>query len=234
MRSCFIILFILIVCSPLVAQVAKNSYHVPNNSDITRTIPFKDRYLLENFRKGLVYFRNGSKSEARLNYSFFHAEIQFIDEKKDTLLLAESEFVSKVTIDDLLFYYLPKQGYIQQIGDFNKVRLGRRQKLIMADTEHRTAYGGYSSTASVNSLTTYVDRQGQQQKLNAGTNVIMRNAATYFFMDQNQRFYSASKANLSKIFPKHKDEISQYFKEHDVNFLIEQDMVSLLEYCKAF
>ena len=169
-----------------------------------------------------------------LNYSFFHGEIQFIDAKKDTLLLADNQSVSRIVIDSLLFYYMPDKGHIQQIADFDKVRLGRRQKLFTADTEHRGAYGGYSSTSSVSSYTTYTDARGQQQRLNTGTNVIMRKGSAYFWIDQNQRFYSASKANLIKIFPKNKREINDYFKENSVNLFDELDLTKLLEYTKSF
>lgn len=234
MRTCLVFLICLTLGTPLSAQIAKRSYHVPNNSDITQTISVKDRYLLENFRKGTVYLRNGGRSEAPLNYSYFHAEIQFIDKNQDTLVIAENEMVRHIVIDDMVFYYLPQQGHIQLIGDFGKIKLGRSQKLIKAGTEHRGAYGGYSSTASIASYSTYVDSKGYTQKLHSSSNVILRMLTAYYWIDQNQRFYPANKANLNKIFSKQKEEIKSYLNNNTIDFADERDLTKLLEYCKSF
>lgn len=215
------------------AQGTPNRYRVPDNSDIRKTIPVRDRFLFENFRKGTVYFRNGTRSEAKLNYSYFHSEIQFIDAKNDTLLLAENDYVSRITIDDAVFYYLPQQGHIQQIADFNRIRLGKRQKLLISDTQQRNAHGGFSATVSSSAITTYSDEAGQKHRLHTGTAVIMRKATSYFLMDQNERCYAASRANLLKVFPNHKREINEYCKQHDINFSNEQEIMTLLDYCKT-
>jgi hypothetical protein len=234
MKAFLAVLFYLSVCTNLVAQTEKTRYRVPYDSDITKLIPVKDRFLLENFRKGIVYFRTGIKSQAMLNYSFFHSQIQFIDAKNDTLLLADNDFVRRIVIDDLLFYYHPDQGHLQEIGDFNKIRLCRSQQLIPAGTEHPSTYGSHFSTASISSYPTFTELKGVVQPFKSGHNVVLAKETRYFWMDQNDRFSPASKANLTKIFPRQLEKINHYFKENNVNLSDEQDLVRLLEYCKSF
>lgn len=234
MRTGIVFLIYLVLGGPLCAQVPKSSYHVPNNSDVTKTISFSDRYLFETFRKGIVYLRTGGRAESLLNYSFFHGEIQFIDAKKDTLLLADGQLVSRIVIDDRIFFAVPEHGHIQQMAVYDKIRLGRKQKLFIADTQHQGAFGGYSSTSSISTYSTYTDARGHMQRLNPGSNVIMRKGITYFWIDQNQRFYPANKANLLKILPKKRREINDYFNANKVNFSNETEVIKLLEFCQDF
>ena len=233
MRAWLALLLYFVLTNDLLAQTKKESYRVPDNSDITKTIPVKDRFLLENFGKGTVYFRNGSRSEALMNYSYFHSEVQFIDQKNDTLLLASNDLVNRIVIGDMVFYYLPQHGHIQQIGVFDKVRLGKRQKLVMSDTEHRTVFGGKSTTSTISPYTTFNDSKGQTRGLSSATNIIMRRADSYFWIDENQRFYPANKVNLTKIFPKQKQQLNDYLHQNSVNFSDEQDLIKLLEYSKG-
>ncbi|TDE17252.1 hypothetical protein [Dyadobacter psychrotolerans] len=232
MKSILLLTLGLLLAVSTYAQT-KKMYHVPNESDIRKSIPMKDRYQFENFKKGTVHFRNGTKSQAQLNYSFFHSEIQFIDPRKDTLLLADNSFVIQITIDTLVYYYLRKEGHIQQIGGFDKIRLGRKQNLVVMGTEYTSGYEGKSSTSAISSYSTYLDKGGQMQKLNPATNIMMRRGNIYFWMDQNDRFSFATKANLYKLFPKHKRELSSYFKENEISFTDENDMIKLLDFCKS-
>ncbi|ACT93292.1 hypothetical protein [Dyadobacter fermentans] len=43
-------------------------------------------YLFPQFVQGTVYFRNGTKRPAKLNYHFRHGGVQFVDAQADTLL----------------------------------------------------------------------------------------------------------------------------------------------------
>jgi hypothetical protein len=233
MKVYFLLPFFLLASTHLLAQSFKDTYRVQGDNDLTKVIPAKERFLLENFRKGTVYFKSGKKTEATLNYSFPHSEILFISAKNDTLRLADNDLISRIVIDDLMFYYWHNQGHLLEVGNFNKVRLTKRQELIVSDTDNYSGYGRIFSDGNITSYSTVENLKGYYQPLKTAGVVYLKKATSYFLMDQNDRFRPASKANLIKIFRRHRKEIDRYLAENSVSFSNEQDLIKLLEYSQS-
>lgn len=215
------------------AQNNGDIYKVKNGTDISKTIPFRERYLFDKFHDGKVYFRNGKITKAKLNYSLYHGEIQFIGAKEDTLLLADNSFINKIVISNEIFYYSEVYGHMQQKLDFGQVKLGEKQLLLSMGNEKFNAYNQYSANSSTWSYSSFLSNSGEFQWIQPSDKIVLRRTSGYFWIDKNQRFYKANKANLLKIYPDLKKEVNAYILKNNTNFESENDLAKILKYCNA-
>lgn len=233
MKNLFVIFLFFVAPLYTSAQISNPVFRVKNGGDIRTVITVKDRYLYDGFQDGKVYFRNGKVSAARMNYSFFHSEIQFINPNNDTLLLNDNEYISKIVINNDVFYFEKKQGHIQNIGEYGKVILGRKQKLLFMGNEKHAGYDEYSSTSAVSSYTHFTNRNGEMQALKSDDKLILRKKSDYFLIDQNLRPNFANRVSLLKIYPDHKRTLNNFLRENQINFLDEKDLIKVLEFCRS-
>lgn len=233
MRSILLILLLSLIGPVAFAQNAGPVYRIKEFSEISRIIPFKDRFQFEQFQDGKVHFRNGKVSVAKLNYSVVYAEIMFINSKKDTMLLADPDYINFVTLADRTYYYLKGHGHIEQIASYGRQSLGKKIFYMNMGNERYAAYGQYSSTSAISSYSSFINQDGRIQALKGNNKVVMKKHAAYFFMDRNERFLNANRQNLLKAFPANKKEINQYLKQYNPDFEQETDLKKLLEFCSS-
>jgi hypothetical protein len=90
-------------------------------------------YQYDNFREGIVVFRNGSKQRARLNYNCTLARLTFIDDWKDTLLLTNKIRIRQVSIDG--HQYLPGKtdddDDLEVLATYPGIRLAQTRKVVV-------------------------------------------------------------------------------------------------------
>jgi len=231
MKTYFIFLFYFLICAEVFAQKTKDFYKVKSGTDISKMLPFEERYQFGKFQEGKVYFRNGKIVTANLNYSIVHGEVQFVNFKKDTLLLTDHDFIDRIAINDHVFYYLEGHGHIQQKADFSKIKLAEKQFLVVMGREKYAAYDQYSATSAISSYSGYTSgTAGAFSPLQGIDKVILRKRFSYFWIDKNQRISNANKANLLKIFPKYKHELNEFVKDNNTDFNKEDDLIKILEY----
>jgi len=229
-----LLIFLLSVTGPLAfAQNANPVYRIKDLNDINKIIPFKDRFQYEQFQDGKVYFRNGKISTAKLNYSYVYAEIMFINPRKDTLLLADLDYISHVDIADHSYYFLKGHGHIEHLADYGRYSLGRKSHYVKMGNERYAAYDQYSSTSAISTYSSFINQAGTIQFLKGNNKVVMKKIAAYYFMDRNERFLTASRQNLLKAYSSHKKVINQYLKEHNPDFAQEKDLNQVLEFCST-
>ena len=228
-----LLILLIMSCAELNAQSNEKIHRIKNGSDIRATIPARERYLYEEFREGKVYFRNGNTSKSPLNYSLFHREIQFISPSKDTLLLSDNDFISKIIIQSDTFYYDRNHGHVQKIGTYGKVKLGKQQTILVKGNEKHTGYGEYSGTASVASISNFSNRNGELQQLQVNNKLILQRISDYFLIDQNLRLSPADRAGFMRLFPDSRKDITAFLKSNETDFSSENDLVKLLEFCKS-
>ena len=234
MKKAIPFLFCLTIYTQTIAQNQMKVIRTKNGSDFSKSIPVRDRYLYDEFHTGRIHFTNGKVTMARLNYSLLYSEIQFIDTRKDTLLLTENKFIKKIEIGSDLFYFDVKHGHIQQIESFGKVNLGINKKLVFMGNEKYAGYDSYSATSAISNRATFTNQNGEMKRLQSNEQRVMKLRTTYFFIDQNQQFYFANKGSLLKIHSKNLSEINYFLKYNQVDFSKESDLRRVLEFCKEF
>lgn len=232
MKSWLLSLFFLLYATFTFAQNTPKVYRTKNGSNISKNIPYQEQYQFEEFLPGKVYFRNGRVANARLNYNLFYGEVEFIDQKKDTLLLNDKDLMDSIQIGREIFYYLPKEGHLREIKNFGKVKLGEKLVLSVLDNERESAFNHYSATSAISNYKTFSNQNGSQW-MKPTDKVVFKRKADNFFIDRNQRFYVPSKSVVFKLFRDNNAEINDFIKKENINFLNQSDLIRLLDFCSS-
>lgn len=233
MKTFLFCLLIASLSSVSIAQKTGDTYQVSSSRNVNEVIPFEGRFQYPAFTDGLVHFRNGRTSKAKMNYSLLHGEVMFIDRLRDTLLLADNDFIDRVYIGQNLYYYYPGHGHILISADYGHVKLGKKEFLVQMGHEKYASYGQYSSTSAISSYSSFMNNKGEFRYLQPNEKVMMKRRQVYFLVDKNARFYVANRSNLMKIFPSRKSEINRFLKENDINLEIGPDLDKTLTFCNT-
>src|SRR6185295_7078361 len=130
MKTQLLLLFILMGCSSVWAQDSTYITVKAGNS-IGNTITTTDKFLNPQFITGNVFFRNGTKAIAMMNYNSLTDQMLFIDPKGDTLAVRDEKTVKFITLDKDTFYY--DEGYLRLVASNSAVRLVERRVWEVAD-----------------------------------------------------------------------------------------------------
>jgi hypothetical protein len=64
--------------------------------------------------------------------------------------------------------------------------------------------------------------------------VVLTRETYYYFGDKYNQFVPATKKNLMELYPKQRNEIGNYIKEHEVRFQHREDLEKLLQFLAAY
>ena len=190
-------------------------------------LPTADVFFYQHFTSGKVFLRDGTKSEAKLNYNRLVDEMHFIDPKGDTLALADEKNIKYIIIDNDTFYY--DGGYVRVLSTGNFVKIAIKQVWMISDTRQIGAYNTTNSSVSIVSHTSY-NEGGRLYDLTVNADVILKKVEQYYFGDNYNHFLIADKKNLLKLFPKEEKRIEMYLKENKINFANKDDLEKLVQF----
>ena len=215
----------------LVAQLPE-SYRIKAGEKVEEVVPFAKRYLYPDFRKGTIYYIDGTSALALINYDLLNEKIKIINTRKDTTFLKANyvikmfDFEEEVLINDYTY------GIIAVKKTESYPKLGRKPFLNVIPVD-KGINDGYSSnvglTSSVSSVR-YGRRNLKEDHLKS--NLIVEEDINYYIIDKNNRVYPAQSSNLYKIFPSHKSEIKMYIRNQSVDMKKEEDLEKLLQFCR--
>lgn len=209
---------------------AQKQIRVKSDTDINRAIPMSDRYRYPQFMAGSVVYRNGVSGGGRLNYNRLLGEMQFIDNKGDTLALADEQNVAHVMIGPTRYYVNSGKGCLETISEHGPLKLARQTVFKSMRSEKKVAYGQSSGASSVATVQPY-SNNSSVHRIEATGDQMVKEETTYFMIDQNERFHLLNKNTLYKVFPKHKKAIEAYLNEQSIQFSQEADLQKLLQFC---
>ncbi|MDB5261835.1 MAG: hypothetical protein JWQ14_1116 [Adhaeribacter sp.] len=193
---------------------------------------FKDvAYRFPAFQEAVIQYNSGSPAKGNLNYNQLLGEMHFIGPKGDTLALDNLYLVKLVAIGDSKFYYDPEnKSFGELIADYNTVKLLITQKFKTSDKASGVAYDQYSNASATTNYGSYAVN-GQIKHLNINEYLVLAKRASYYVADQNNQFFLATKANILKIFSKHKPAVERFMKDNRVDLQKEEDLKKLLAFC---
>jgi hypothetical protein len=177
---------------------------------------------------GKVLYRNGTETEAFLNYNYLSGDVQFIGPKNDTLVIAKEQIASieKIIISGLIYVY--QQGYFEQVEEKTLGKLLKRQMYLVANKERMGAYNQFTSLSAITSFGNLTDRTGGVSRtLKVKENITLSLQSEYFFADTNDNLLPATKKNIIKAYPSRKIQIEDYLKQHKVDFAKVEDLKTL-------
>ena len=227
MRS--VIIALLFLLSTIIKAQDSSVIFIPAGRSFSDVATPDKIYLLPNFTKGKVHFRDGSMNSANFNYNFLNGEIEFISSKGDTLAIVKEQAlnIKNIKIDSATFYYY--NGYLQEVGGNETGKVLRRQFYKVRKREKIGGYEQPTSTSAIESYETFVSGNGElAQKLTVRENITLIKATEYFFGDQYNTFLRANKKNVLKLYPKKRVQIESYLLKNKVDFNNGEDLQKLL------
>ena len=191
----------------------------------------KDKYLYDQFKMGTVHYRTGNSPTARLNYNLMLREMQFLAPAGDTMSLADEQTIRQISLNGDTYMYDQKNSLLKVLGTYGSAGLALEQYLKVANVDKEGGYGMSSGASSIKTYSSYPTGNGSTAKLEMKGDVVFSRQQIYYFINQNNLTFPASRKSILKMFPKQKSAVEKYLDEHPVQFNQEEDLRALLEFC---
>lgn len=205
------------------AQKTK-TFKVNPGEKVVDAIPKDDMCLYPEFVMGNVYFKDGNRYPAPLNYNSLFQEMQFIDKKGDTLSLTEGATIKYIVIKTDSFYY--DGGYLKLVADYGKIKLARKDFITFTD---RQKLGGFGEESSARIATYESVQAGATFKdLIAKEVLTFTKKTAFYFGDEFNHFKEANKKNFLDLYPSKNKEIKNYLKKSKVDFSNQDDLQKMI------
>ena len=215
----------------LFSQLAE-SYKVKAGEKVEDVIPFAKRYLYPDFRKGTIYYTDGTSALALVNYDLLNEQIKLINTRKDTTFLKANYVIKMFDFEEEMLLNDYDFGIIAVKKTDVYPKLGKKRFLNVIPVDNGIS-DGYSSNVGLTSSVSNVKYGRRDLKEDyLKSNLIVEEDTRYYIIDKNNRVYPAQSSNLYKIFPRYKSEIKTYIRSQSVNMKIEEDLEKLLQFCR--
>jgi len=225
-----VLLFYFLVCYADLSAQDSTLVTIKAGYKVKDVLTPTDIYQYSEFKAGKVFFKDGSKAAAKMNYSRLFDQILFIDPKSDTLALADEKTIKFLTIDKDTFYY--DNGYMRIIGDKGAVKLLEKQTWVVADVRKIGTFNRQTTTVAVHSLSDYTNGSdaAKSKDLILNEDIILRRETQYFFGDDYYHFARAGKKGLFQLYGKDQRAIENYLNENKINFDKREDIDKLVDF----
>jgi hypothetical protein len=219
-----LILFAVLYANQLSAQTI-TTITIKAGEDLTAV--YEQMYRFPQFSYGKVYFINNDSAKGKLNYNLLMRKMQFLNERGDTLVLADDNPIRVVAIDTNIFYCNSGEC-VELIAGWPSAELAVSHHLKLADEQKAGAYGLPSSTHTIENNNSF--KANNDYRLQLNKDLVFTKETRYYFIDAARHFIVANKKNLSKLFPGQKAQIENYLKENQINFKSDIDLKNLFMY----
>lgn len=184
----------------------------------------KEEYRYPEFMKARVYFNNGDSAGGMLNYNYLQHAMMFIDDKNDTVAIADEKNINYVKIGTDTFFY--DNGFYQLIASSSTAKLAVKYVLKTSGPQKTGAYGFAAPTADVESWIDY--KNFTNQKLGINEEFVFVRQKIYYVSGSKKHFVEANSKNISRLFPK--KDVNTYIKENKLNLNDEKDVMRLFAF----
>ena len=176
------------------------------------------------FTRAHVHLKNGEEAVGRFNYDYFLDNFMYINEKNDTVALANADDVDYVAFPVDSFFYDKK--FYQWVASSNIATLAVRYTYKLARKDNVGAYGIATPTINVDSHSALLGASKYQ--LEGDEQLTFEKTTTYFIRKTNGKFVTATLHNFDRIFPK--KDLADYVLKNKLNLKKQTDMVDLFVY----
>ena len=217
MKKTIIATLMLVSCA-VASYAQRQNFMYPDKA--SKTFYDSVMYVNPKFYPGIVVSDNGKQSAGTMNICTVDQKIHFIGTDNDTLIIKNNQEVDRAYILGKA-YINTKYGYIEMLEMAGDVALCELRLTEMHTDAATGAYGLKTQTSSVKSLTSvsesFADGAAPLMQLNINSDKpFSYSKKPYLLVKGNP--YPVTKKALMKYFPKHKEFIEEYLKEHEVVF----------------
>lgn len=211
------------------AMAQSQTYKVQPGEVIMNALPVGVSYLYPAFRPGQVQFKNGNMGAAMMNYSPLLEEMDFINEKMDTVALNDIESMKYIVIEKDTFYRVQK-FFVQEIANNREIRLCERRTVALANREKLGGHGELQNGSSIQAIEQLSNAQNPLRQMVAQQVFTFSLDKTYYFGDKYGNFRLASRKNLLDVFGNQYPGLGDFLALNKINYLKADDMKLVLEY----
>lgn len=215
--------------------VQKGEVIIMSGEDIPMKLVDTLLYVFPQFEKGLVIFKDGTRSEAFLNICTLNQNLLFIDEasKGDTLAVVNVNDVSSVHFDKRTFVRWNSAYFLEVFNPTKEVSVALGRTLKLKQPKKEGLYGtNANNTAGVYSVTRFYDDFGKKWSLKQDIHFPW-DYTHYILLQKGDHFYPAIRKNIFKVFPDKTQLIEAYLKDNNINFSKVEDVQKLVDACLA-
>lgn len=217
--------------SVVTAQNVVEKVNTTSAADVLKRMPTNAAYVYDDFQPGVVYFKDGSRASATLNYCFLLDEMHFKNKNDEVEALAGPENVALVKIGDDAFFYGGKASFVQMVVYDDDVRLCYRRHTVLENYDgHIGAYGTGTETVAASRVQSIAFNPSVVD-LNKVRDLKFTVKDDYVLLVNGKLLPIRSGKVFEKAFPKLKKEIKQYLADNKFNSKDPDDVVALMEYC---
>lgn len=218
MRKCLILLLICLL--PLAYVSAQTS-----NSDVNEI------FLLKDFENGVVNFKSGHSTKAKLNYGTIGQRMYFMDNESSVLVLTNTEDISTVNIAGRLFEHSKNGQFYEKIpiGD-SYMYIDWKIKVITAKIG---AYGTKDNTSAIANLSSFGSDYGRIYIFEIPEKIKTISSNSYLIKVNGKfkKFYSFKE--LAKILKLEKGVMDSYIKQENLDFKNIEDIKKGVEFAMS-
>ena len=218
--------FFFLIITTCIGQTRQERVHITGGSELWQNFT-KEMFQYPSFRQGVVTYRNGQVFERAMNYNKVLETIQFIDEKNDTLAIANEGAVKDITIGEDVFVFLPV--CYQVLAPAAEVKLYKHEKMRIADIRRKGLYGIPNTSAAIESLNQVYSWMSSYQ-LDVNELLLLSKTTEYYIMGENEELIPAGKKNVLRRFPGKQKQVTEYVNAHSISFSKEEDLVKLVKF----
>jgi hypothetical protein len=221
------VLFFVSIQLPVNAQTQK-FYTIQPGENLLDVILLNEAYEYPQFEQGIVFFKNGVNSAAKLNYHFIFEEIVFIDANGDTLTLANPAEVKQVYIGKDQFYFAGNR-FVKLDTTIGDVKLAVAGFFTTVNTKKIGAFGTSTEGAGV-SQGGFIAPDGRKMNLTPNVITTIAYKKALFIGNRFNQFIPVNRKNIFSIYPEKEAKLKRYLDENKINFFSRTDVIDLILY----
>lgn len=183
-------------------------------SGINAQLLDRELSLFDDFKDAQIVYKDGSKSQSKLNYNFWLNQFCFLDEKTDMVHLIKG-------VDKIDYYEIAGKKYktdgkklIEYNTDGFFTEIIYKKNVTKAS---QGAYGAPTETASTQSYFPIIEawKRGEYDI----SNLRIGKLQVEYKINEDGKVYEFDNAKqFQKIYPQYQKEIKKYIKNNSVNF----------------
>ena len=174
------------------------------------------KYILPEFKAGIVIFNNGQQSNGALNINTIDQKVHFIDPNGKILVLGNNNEVDRVFIKGRTFLN-SRSGYVEIYETAGEIFMGENRKVGFITEDKVGAFGSKSQTTAIQSVNSVQATGGFMVDFEKQKNSPFNYKKTPYLCKKGV-LQSVSKKAFLKCFPDKKEIIEQYVAEHNPDF----------------
>ncbi|MET7257672.1 hypothetical protein [Dyadobacter fermentans] len=191
-------------------------------------------YLFPSFVKGMVYFRNGTKREAFLNYHCQDGQMRFLNPRADTLLFTGKYLIDYIEVEDRRFVLTDTHSDMEVIGEGGRARLAARtQPEIAGNSLSHSGQHFSASEGNAGQVQMVTNQGGLVQWQNNASGQRWRMKTSYFLIDQNRVVHATSRRAFLHVYGRNRRQLTRYLRENRVDFGHADDLQRLFGFCSS-